>query len=394
MDRMKKRPAPPDATEESLWPGSSQAALEMMLSRIPGAHMKRGELRSPCPVHGGSNPTSLAIKVAGPHRLTARCWSSRCHENYRDFAGALESITQVRLSAPSHSGPHPLPQRPPAPSPTRMPTGGTGRNPAIELWKRTLPLQRGEDHAGRRWLASRNLWRPAFPLPAGVRWLPASAHFKPDRHQGTGSIVAMAAPPMHWVIAWPDTPRPAGVQLISVAYDGTPCLDRPEIETGVGKRSYGRLNGSVLLIGNPLQDGAIEAARVVEGVADGLAVASRHLGPVLVSMGTSGLTHPETVKWLANWPGGVVVHADDDAAGTRAALNIVRLINLQSGFEHCTAFHPTSGKDAADAARLEGFNELQDEWPGYAGQLVELEGLPRPEAARRASIIMQETPLA
>ena len=52
------------------------------------------------------------------------------------------------------------------------------------------------DHPAWHWLNARNLWRPEFPLPSCLRWLPASAHW-PGRgqHTGAGSIVALAALP-------------------------------------------------------------------------------------------------------------------------------------------------------------------------------------------------------
>lgn len=203
----------------------------------------------------------------------------------------------------------------------------------------------------------------------------------------------MVAPPIQWALAWPQTPSPTGVQVIAVTEDGMPCLDKPESEDGLGKRSHGVFDGSVFLIGNPVQSGAVlDPARVVEGVADGLAVGSRYLGPVVVTFGTSGLTNPETVGWLANWSGGVVVHADTDDKGSRCAVRLVRAINRQVGVVHAVAYHPTAGKDSAEAAQVEGFFELLSDWPEYARQLVELDALPRAEAARLASIVMQEAP--
>ena len=113
-------------------------------------------------------------------------------------------------------------------------------------------------------------------------------------HQGIGSIAVCMAAPSAWEEAWPDLPEPAAVHLVSIDADGMPALDRPEDHTdrdgkplpGLGKRNYGSTMGAVAVIGNPDLEAATAPACVVEGLADGLALAAHFEGPVIISIGT------------------------------------------------------------------------------------------------------------
>ena len=91
----------------------------------------------------------------------------------------------------------------------------------------------------RRWLANRRLWRPELPLPAVVRWAPATG-----QHTGAGSIVALPPPPVAWAAAWPELPTVAAVQLVHVDAQGQPALDRPAEAGGREKRAMGMLQGA------------------------------------------------------------------------------------------------------------------------------------------------------
>ena len=99
----------------------------------------------------------------------------------------------------------------------------------------------------RRWLANRRLWRPELPLPAAVRWAPATG-----QHTGAGSIVALAPPPVAWAAAWPELPTVAAVQLVHVDAQGQPALDRPAEAGGREKRAMGMLQGAAVVLGNHL----------------------------------------------------------------------------------------------------------------------------------------------
>ena len=55
------------------------------------------------------------------------------------------------------------------------------------VWQSAVTVRAKEtDHPAWHWLNARNLWRPEFPLPSCLRWLPASVHW-PGRGQHTGA---------------------------------------------------------------------------------------------------------------------------------------------------------------------------------------------------------------
>ena len=73
--------------------------------------------------------------------------------------------------------------------------GGVDMLPiARRTWERdSKPIPLDQDHPARKWLDARHLWRPGFPVPASLRWLPAEAHYQGrGPHTGAGSLVAMA----------------------------------------------------------------------------------------------------------------------------------------------------------------------------------------------------------
>ena len=155
------------------------------------------------------------------------------------------------------------------------------------LWAASVPIPTSSDHPARRWLIRRKLWWPSLPLPPAVRWLDARGPYT-----GSGSIIALAAPPSAWADAWPQLPTPAAVQILHLDSDGRPALDRPVENGGLAKRTFGLARGAVLIIGSPVLSEALTPARVAEGLADTLALASRHEGPVICMFGTSGLRRP------------------------------------------------------------------------------------------------------
>ena len=121
----------------------------------------------------------------------------------------------------------------------------TGR--ARSWWDASQSIPTSPEHPARRWLANRRLWRPELPLPAAVRWAPATG-----QHAGAGSIVALAAQPVAWAAAWPELPNVAAVQLVHVDAQGQPALDRPAEAGGRDKRAMGMLQGAAVVLGNPL----------------------------------------------------------------------------------------------------------------------------------------------
>ena len=263
---------------------------------------------------------------------------------------------------------------------------------ARSWWEGSHPIPASPEHPARRWLAHRKLWRPELPLPAPVRWAPATG-----QHTGAGTIVALAAPPVAWAASWPELPEVTAVQLVHVDTQGQPTLDRSADEGGLDKRTIGVVQGAAVVLGNPLLPEAATPVRVAEGLADALALASRHDGAAVAVLGTSGMMDRTLAQWLAGAAQGVRVHCDADVskngrppAGRRAAALLMVAVNDAGG--QALIVPPASGcKDYADeAAQGPGFGSLPDGWDDYARTLRETTKWPRWEIARVATIILKE----
>lgn len=262
------------------------------------------------------------------------------------------------------SSPHPI-ASPKPPAERIDPPGHADRiSWARATWQMSEPVLRGPHHPVRRWLATRNLWHSDLPVPDGLRWLPAASERR--RHNGVGSIVALAAEPMEWALSWPQLPLPRGVQLIAIAVDGTAAA----LETRSGwlsKQSRGVLTDCIAVFGNPIWEEATGSVRVAEGVADTLALASRYEGPAIATLGTGAMRSDSLASWLAGAPMGAVIHSDDDAGGQRAAGDLRRAVREAGG--HCAAVLPATddAKDpAAAAAFFPSLPPLPPEWRDYA----------------------------
>ena len=281
----------------------------------------------------------------------------------------------------------------------RAPERPTGPDPdaqrrlewARSWWDNSQPIPRSPDHPARRWLADRKLWRPDLPLPAAIRWAPATR-----RHTGAGSIVALAARPEAWASAWPELPGSEAVQLVHVNAQGKSALDRPAEYGGLGKRTIGLVQGAVVILGNPCLPDVSEPVHVAEGLADALALASRHEGTAVAALGTSGMMDGPLATWLAAAPRGVQVHCDTDEpklgrppAGRRAAAILMLAIRNSKG--QAAIVTPGAGfKDAADkAAAGPDFGPLPEGWEDYARTLRETTEWPRWEIARVAAIFYE-----
>ena len=201
---------------------------------------------------------------------------------------------------------------------------------------------------------------------------------------------ALLAQPTAWAEAWPFLPTPQAVEIIAIDSDGQPALDRPASADGLGKRTLGAKVGAVLILGNPLVADAELPVRVAEGVADALALAARFAGPAIASMGDAGMTAKGFPQWLATATDGVVIHADNDAAGRAAASRLCGAVRIHGGTAR--AVLPPQGKDAGVVAGDNPFEPLTEHWPGYADTLAEMNGWPRWEAQRQAALLMEEVP--
>ena len=284
-----------------------------------------------------------------------------------DRAAAVAWLQNQRLLRDTLGrAPASRPMVPPKPAVDRTdPPDHAGRIAwASNTWGMSEPIPRDPAHPVRLWLARRHLWHPELPVSDGLRWLPATAERR--RHNGAGSIVALAAEPLEWALSWPQWPSPRGVQLIAVAPDGTAA----ELETRsgwLGKQSRGVLTDCVAVFGNPLWGEITASVRIAEGVADTLALASRYEGPALATLGTGAMRSGNLASWLASAPFGSVIHCDDDTGGQRAAADLRRAIRVAGG--RCTAVLPAAdgAKDpAAAAANFPPLPSLPPEWRDYA----------------------------
>ncbi len=263
--------------------------------------------------------------------IAARCHSAGC--SYADIAQAIETRYGISINPRRYTG-NPITvatnmvntRRTPEPGPKAQDL----RPHALRLWQRSVPIPNSPDCPARMWLASRHLWRPELPLPTAVRWIGAE-HLHRE-FQGTGAIIAMAAPPDAWTASWPGLPDLSSVQLVYVNRDGTPAVDR-----GLTKRTYAPATNAVIVLGCPHLQGAPAPVNVAEGLADVLALAARSPAPAVATLGTSGMASAIIAKWLATSQA-TRVWADRDeskegraAPGQRHGRELVRLVNDSGG---------------------------------------------------------------
>ena len=327
-----------------------------------------------CPLEHRKKSAPAAIWVNSEGWISVHCFD--CQRN----AELREAVVAPHLRNRPASQPPPRPFTPPPPH--QQPRTGY----SASIWAETTAIPTAAEHPARRWFASRNLWRPEVDAPGPLRWLPAP-RTRPGPHTGARSLVALLTTPQQWADAWPRPPEPQAVEIIAVDTEGSPALDRPESAGGLGKRTLGAKVAAVLCLGNPHIAAAESPVRVVEGVADALALAARFPGPVIATMGDAGMTADGFGKWLTTAAGGVVIHADNDAAGRDAASRLRRAILASGGMAR--AVLPPQGKDAGDVAGTTPFSPLTQRWPGYADTLAEMNGWPSWEAQRQTVLLME-----
>ena len=371
---------PPPLPSDADWPQLLRQAALRFLGEPAKRH--RGEWRF-------RSRGSLVVHIGGPR--AGRWWDfeSGAGGGVLDFLEQFAGLDRAQALAWLPGRPALLPRRRTS-HPTRPDTDARHRfDLARSQWAASEPIPANPDHPARRWLIRRKLWWPSLPLPPAVRWLDARGP-----HTGAGSIMALAAPPSAWLDAWPQLPLPVAVQLVHVDADGRPALDRPAEKGGLPKRTFGRARGAVLIIGDPILRETLTPARVAEGLADTLALASRHEGPVICTFGTSGLRSLTLARWLAGAPHGTLIHSDRDPpkdglppGGRRAAATLWMAIRDAGGTAEIVP--PGAGfRDVADeAAAGAALPLLPEEWVGYARTLAEMHSnWPRAEVARISAI--------
>ncbi len=320
---------------------------------------RKGERRGPCQC-GGERDRAWARR-SGSGKVVAGCnagcngpdvirWltgdapadDSRSGSVHRGQHSDPEHWREDRRESPPEPRGSPLTAQEPVGDPAAPSRREARERKAARHWRLSEPIPTDPGHPARQWAARRNLWRPGDAWPDSLRWLPA-------RDRG-GSIVALFAPLGSWADAAPALPAPPGVQLVHVGRDGLPAKDRG----GLNKRSHGRMKG-VCLIGDPLPKA--DRGHVVEGVADGLAVAARESGAVVIAGGKhfDKLADPLARIGLPVrlWPDG-----DDPEAlpKAREAARTLRKLGI--------AARIAAMPDGADPAKLAGpFDEPPWRWP-------------------------------
>ena len=358
---------------------SEQLIINAILPGLRGVkdNRIRGGWSFFCPLEHRKKTAPAAIWVNEEGWISVHCFDCRRNDELREVLVVPHLRNQPSPPAsPSQS----------APPPRRQPRTDL----PVRIWADTVAIPNDAGHAARRWFTNRNLWRPEVEAPAPLRWLLAS-RTRPGPHTGAGSLVALLAKPAAWAEAWPRLPNPQAVEIIAVDQNGNPALDRPQQDGGLGKRTLGDKTGAVLILGSPFLASIDAPVRVAEGVADALALAARFTGPAVASMGDAGMNADGFAGWLASAAEDVVIHADNDAAGQRAASRLCGGVRIHGGIAR--AVLPSEGKDAGVVSGRSPFAALTESWPGYAQTLAEINGWPRWEAQRQAALLMEELPI-
>ena len=333
-------------------------------------------LRGLC--HGGDStpPTggSLRVHDSAEFGVIFKCWRG-CERT--EIIAAIESATGLTIQGAwereGRERPHPVRHsRKGFQAPDRVAY-------ARDLWRASQRIPHSSpEHPARMWLARRNLWRPEIPTPSPVRWLRNAGRWR--KSECAGAIVALYAPPDDWVAAWPKLPAPTAVELLPVDVQGAPSRLKPD---GPPKPKFGSVRGSVCFLGDPRP---AQATRVrlllVEGIADGLAIAARVPETVAVVGGTSGF-HPDALGWVRTWSD-VSIFADSDEDGLNAARRAQRL------FANVQAQYLPSTEDPAEWAAQSSLVPVDLSLARELSADMERGGLPAWEAARIAVLSAPE----
>ena len=372
------------------WPGDPETALLSIQAALNG--QRQGQwVKAPCPIHQGRK-RNLGLRVK-EGRIYGNCWSKGCKDSLGPaaFYAQLEQITGVRFSPGTYEAPNRTAPAPPPARKEQAPETLEKVEYARSLWESSRPIPPNAGHPARLWLGRRNLWRPEFPLPSSLKWLPRAPQWAP---QAAGCVIAPAAPPEQWILSWPAVPPPQGVQRIPVMADGSPAGE---------KKSNGALTGCVFVIGDPNLKDAEDPTSVTEGIADSLAVASRQPGTAVSTLGTSGMTAAGAnglAEWLAGSPTGILIWADRDEGkndmaptGLKAANRLADHVRAAKSPVHPKVIHAAAPhKDAAEAAAHNPFPQLDRSFADYAGTLRQIRpASPRWQIALASDLATRET---
>ena len=326
---------------------------------------------------------SLAVHIDGPRRGNWRDHEAGVGGGVLDLLAHVEGLERddalVWLRERGLlDGPPPAAGRPRRP---RNVSGGRpqpippGKRPQRDtaaygrrLWGLAGAVPADVDHAARRWLAHRHLWRPDLELPPSVRWL------RDYKGPPVGALVA--------AFARPGAGRVAAVQLVHVDAEGLPVADRDGPD-GLTKRTYGSPSGAVCVLG--VVDAA-QGVNVAEGLADALALAARLPWPAICLAGTEGFRNLDVARWLAG-VGTAHIWADVNGPGLEAAHALGRTVAVFGG---SASIERVSRGEDPGAAGVPLTNVDRDALREYTAEL-ERDGLPAWEAARVASTCLGGT---
>ena len=289
------------------------------------------EYAGPCPVCGGVD--RFHVGPGSKHAVVASCRHGHgfeelaaelfpAHSRQRAASGAAGRATSTSTVQPKPSEAA-NEQKPP---------------PHERIWNHSIPIPPDVESPPRLWAAKRNLWRPEVPFPPSLRW--RDPFWGTDGDLRPASIVACFTTLQDWPAlprgsrdtdpgAVQHVPAPKKVELVNVTLLGDPVEDLG----GAKKRSHGSCPGAVLVL-NVESLGSEWPVHVAEGVADGLAIAARKRGAVIVAGGTSG------IRTLANDPADLVrvvgramvwMWADGDEPGQDAGGALVEAVQKRGG---------------------------------------------------------------
>ena len=340
---------------------------------------RRGRERvGPCPRCGGTDRFHVKEGRDGQPVVGCRgCIDGRPKEErdqrFKEVLGIVFPRVKERRFEPR---PWPGPRLQRAPAARRAaPTESQRIAYAQRVWAASEPIPQDDKHPGRRWLARRNLWWPGLDLPAGVRYCPSlpigwagHARARPPRW---AAVVAAMAQPEDWAKAWPETPTPTAAHCIFIWPNGE--------KAPPNKRTLGA--ASAVMLGPPAPRN--DELLICEGVADGLALASRRWETVLCIATVPWESGP-IFEYAATWSA-VTIFADADYQGRRGARKVSSL--LAAGGAKAAAVILTGGKDAADyAATGDPLPDVRRRWQDVVDLASEWDGLPRWETLRRPPV--------
>ena len=356
---------------------------------VTAAKAKRG---MPCPSCGGGRNRFHVQRGTRGQAVIGGC--RQCSKPlYPDIARVVFGDSEHDSRRPV-ARPTPMPRRAPSPRPSGL--AAAQRAYARRCWESAEWTPNSPSHPTRRWLWSRqgpdaagpSFWWAELPPPPVVRYLaafPASGYpldgGKPWIPQGP-ALVTLLAPPSAWIAAWPSIPDVHAVQLIPLDSEG-----RPRMNDGakLPKRTLGASGGCCAVVGNPAPNS--EGLIVVEGLADGLALAARREQTLMVTCTTPPASGP-VLEYAATWAA-VQLHGDKDGPGQVAAAKLkgtllARGVKVESlvfdGFEDAAAYAEAGNEPLADLS-----GAYADDVAAMSADL-QSEGLPKHEAQRQAAL--------